>query len=188
MKCDTEWYALYTRHQHEKAVARILASKGFETFLPLCSETRRWQDRSKQLSLPLFPTYMFVLLRGVLERRLEIVTIPGVHAIVASAGRPVPIPFEEMNALRQAIHKAQLEPHPFLKCGDRGRVKSGPLAGIEGIMVRTKNSFRLVLSIETLGRSAAVVVDAFNVERMSAGSSHLVSTHGATHSWGGVTA
>ena len=58
----------------------------------------------------------------------------------------------------------RVEPYPFLKCGDWVRVKSGPLMGIEGILVRKKNVFRLVLSVEMLGKSAAVEVDATTVE------------------------
>jgi transcription termination/antitermination protein NusG len=54
------WYALYTRHQHEKAVAQILTNKGLEVFLPLYSVAHRWQDRTKQLWLPLFPCYVFL--------------------------------------------------------------------------------------------------------------------------------
>src|SRR5256885_6638245 len=69
-----DWYAIYTRHQHEKTVARILTSKGFETLLPLYSVAHRWKDRTKLLSLPLFPCYVF--LKGGAERRLDIMTTP----------------------------------------------------------------------------------------------------------------
>src|SRR2546430_13565952 len=69
-----DWYAIYTRHQHEKTVAGILASKGFETLLPLYSAAHRWKDRTKLLSLPLFPCYVFI--KGGLERRLDILTTP----------------------------------------------------------------------------------------------------------------
>ena len=81
------WHALYTRHQHEKVVAQALTGKGFEVFLPLYSAVRRWKDRQKELSLPLFPSYVFI--RGGLDRMLNIVTTPGVHALVGwgAAGR-----------------------------------------------------------------------------------------------------
>jgi transcription antitermination factor NusG len=159
------WHAIYTRHQHEKTVARILTSKGFETFLPLCQTTRRWQDRTKLLSLPLFPCYAF--LHGGTERCLEIITTPGVHAIVSTAGRPIAIPVSEINAIRKAVESGvPLEPHPFVKCGEWVRVKRGPLEGIEGILVRKKGSCRLVLSVVMLGKAVAVEVDSLNVERL----------------------
>ena len=158
------WYALYTKHQHEKTVAQILTVKGFETLLPLYQTAHRWKDRTKFISLPLFPGYVF--LNGGLERRLDIVTTPGIHSFVSCAGKPAAIPREEIEALRKALDSgAQMEPHPFLKCGDIVQVKWGPLAGIRGILVRKKNLHRLVLSIEMLGQSAALEVDAQLVER-----------------------
>ncbi len=162
------WYAAYTRHQHEKVVARNLASKGFETFLPLYGTARRWKDRTKELLLPLFPGYVF--LRGRLERWLEIVMIPGVHWLVGSAGQPARIPPAEIEAIRRAVEKGiRIEPHSFLRCGDRVRVKSGPLEGLEGFLVRKKNRSRLVLSVQLLEKSVALEVDAFTVERVAGG-------------------
>jgi transcription antitermination factor NusG len=160
------WHVLYTRHQHEKTVAQILTGKGFEILLPLYSAARRWKDRTKLLSLPLFPCYVF--LRGGLNRKLDIMTTPGIHALVSTGGQPATIPIAEIEAIRQVVEGGvRVEPHPFLKCGDRVRVKCGPLAGIEGILIRKKNLYRLVLSVEMLGKSAAVEIDASLVERVN---------------------
>ena len=161
-----EWYAIYTRHQHEKTVAQILTSKGFETLLPLYSAVHSWKDRTKLLLLPLFPCYVF--LKGGLERRLDIMTTPGIYALVSTTGKPAPIPPAEIEAIRRAVESgACLEPHPLLKCGEWVRVKCGPLVGIEGILLRKKNLHRLVLSVEMLGKAAAVEVDGFAVERLN---------------------
>lgn len=161
---DAAWYALYTRHQHEKTVARILSGKGFEIFLPLYATAHRWKDRTKHLSLPLFPCYVF--LRGETHRRTDVLSTPGVHSLVGIEGRPAPISESEIDAIRQMVEsKVRLEPHPFLRCGDWIRVKSGPLAGIEGILVRKKKLLRLVVSVELLQKSVAVEVDASAVER-----------------------
>lgn len=160
------WHALYTRHQHEKTVAELLSNKGFETFLPLYSAVHRWKDRNKVLSLPLYPSYVF--LRGGLGRRLAILTTPGVMGVVGFAGRPSTIPDAEIEAVRQVIRsRLSVEPHPFLKCGDWVRVKSGALEGIEGLLVRKKNLYRLVLSVELLQKSVSVEVDASAVESTS---------------------
>jgi transcription antitermination factor NusG len=141
-----------------------LSNKGFEVFLPLYSATHRWKDRNKQLLLPLFPCYVF--LRGGLERRLGIMSTPGIHMLVTSGGHPAAVPDEEICAVRRLVEKAQVVgPHPFLKSGDWVRVKSGPLMGVEGILARKKNLFRLVVSVEILGMSAAAEVDASMVER-----------------------
>jgi transcription antitermination factor NusG len=162
------WYAIYTRHQHEKAIAQFLSAKGLQVFLPLYNATRRWKDRTMHLSLPLFPCYLF--LRGLKERRLEVVTTPGIVSILSINGEPATIPESEIEAVRRAIEWGnRVEPHPFLRCGDRVRVISGPLQGLEGILVRKKNLYRLVLSVEILERSAAVEVDVSAVERVASG-------------------
>ena len=158
------WLAIRTRHQHEKLVARSLAFKGFEVFLPLYNRIRQWSDRTKVLSAPLFPGYVF--LRGQLEQEIRILTTPGVLGLVGFGGAPAIIPEAEIEAVRQTIaRRVQVEPYPFLKCGDWVRVKSGPLEGLEGILVRYKRQFRLVLSVQLIQKSVAVEVDVWMVER-----------------------
>ena len=161
------WHALYTRHQHEKVVAQALSGKGFEVFLPQYRSVRKWKDRQKEIVLPLFPNYVFI--QGGLDRMLNILTTPGVHSLVSWGGRPAEIPGNEIEAVRRLVESSlPVEPHPFLKCGDLVRIKSGALEGIEGILVRKTRGVRLVLSVEMLSRSAAVEVDVNMVERVSA--------------------
>ena len=161
---ERRWLAVHTRHQHENLAARSLAYKGFEVFLPQYTSVRQWSDRTKQLSAPLFPCYVF--LREGLEQQLRILTTPGVLDLVRFSGVPAIIPNTEIEAVRRImVRRGQVEPHPFLKCGDWVRVKGGPLEGIEGILVRNKKQFRLVLSVQLLQKSAAVEVDAWSVER-----------------------
>jgi transcription antitermination factor NusG len=163
---ESAWYAIYTRHQHEKMVAQILTGKGFNTFLPLYATTHRWKDRTKALTLPLFPCYVFI--KGGIERRLQIVTTPGIHGLVISGGQPAAIPEMEIEAIRRVVESGvRVEAYPYLKCGNRVRVKSGPLAGIEGILVRKKSISRLVLSVDMLGTSAAMEVAASEVEAVN---------------------
>lgn len=164
---DSGWWALYTRHQHEKMVAEILLAKGFDVFLPLYESVRRWKDRTKLLSLPLFPGYVFV--RRQLHRRLQVVTTPGVHMILSCGDELAIIQEYEIRAIQVIVEGPnQLEPYPFLKCGQRVRVKQGPLEGVEGILVRKKNLYRLVLSVEMLAQSVAVEIDAADVESTAA--------------------
>jgi transcription antitermination factor NusG len=156
------WWALYTRHQHEKTVAEMLSAKGFEVFLPLYQSVRHWKDRRKVISLPLFPGYVFV--RGG-QRRLQIVSTPGIHMILTHGDRDATIAEEEIDAIRRMLESSfRVEPHPFLRGGDRVRVKSGTLEGIEGILIRWKGSARLVLSVDMLAQSVGVEIDAENVE------------------------
>jgi transcription antitermination factor NusG len=160
------WWALYTRHQHERVVADVLLAKGFEVYLPLYESMRRWKDRNKLISLPLFPCYVF--LRGDTERRSQVVTTPGVHMILYNGERVATIPEAEIEAIQKTLDgNLQVEPHPYLKCGERVRVIRGSLEGVEGILVRKKSICRLVLSVEMLAQSVAVEIDATDVEKVT---------------------
>ncbi len=164
---DSAWCALYTRHQHEKTVAEMLSAKGLEVFLPLYESLRIWRDRKKMLSLPLFPCYVFV--RGGVNRRLQIVTTPGVHMILCNGDRVALIPEIQIEAIRKTVEgKLRVEPHPFLKCGERVRVTRGTLEGVEGLLVRKKNQDRLVLCVDMLAQSVAVEINASDVEPVTA--------------------
>ncbi len=159
------WYALSTRHQHEKSVAFALSNKSYEVYLPLYRSVRRWQDRAKQLWLPLFPCYVFI--REGMDRQLQILTTPGIIHIVGWGGHPAIVPQSQLDAVKQIIESClNVEIHPYLQSGDRVRVKTGPLMGMEGILTRKKGLARLVVSMEMLGRSAAVEIDVSNVERI----------------------
>jgi transcription antitermination factor NusG len=161
----SNWHAIFTRHQHEKSVASSLSTKGHEVYLPLYLSVRTWQDRKKQLWLPLFPGYVFI--REGMDRQFQIVTTPGVIHVVAWGGRPAIVPQNQLNSVRQILESCfAVEAHPYLESGDLVRVKGGPLMGLEGILARKKGMSRLVVSMEMLGRSAAVEIDLANVERV----------------------
>lgn len=135
----SDWWAIYTRHQHERVVADMLSAKGFEIFLPAYDSIRRWKDRQKILSLPLFPCYVFV--KGAFNRRVQVVSTPGVHMILSHGERAAVIPENEIAAIRQTLEgHFRVEPHPFLRCGERVRVTRGSLQGVEGILVRKRVS------------------------------------------------
>jgi transcription antitermination factor NusG len=124
-----------------------------------------WQDRVKLLSIPLFPCYVF--LKGELRRSLDILATPGIFSLVSSAGQPIAIPADEINAIQQTLKSgARVEPHQYLECGESVRVKAGALTGIQGILVRKKNIYRLVLSVQMLGKAVAVEVDSSQIERV----------------------
>jgi len=165
LNAGLHWHAVFTRHQHEKAVANCLLNKGHEVYLPLYRSLHRWKDRTKELWLPLFSCYVFI--RGGMERRLQVRTTPGLLQIVEWGGHPAIIPQTQLDSVRQMIESSlDVEPHPFLQSGDCVRVTRGPLVGLEGILTRRKGSGRLVVSMEILCRSAAVEVNCSDVERI----------------------
>jgi transcription antitermination factor NusG len=152
------WYAVYTSANHEKRVAEQMAQRSVEHFLPQYASVRRWKDRRKQLDLPLFPGYVFV--RLALRDRLRVLKIPSVVRLVSFGGQPAALPDETVMRLREGLSsKLQAEPHPYLTVGRRVRILRGSLVGAEGILLRRKSGFRVVLSVELIHRSIAVEVD-----------------------------
>jgi transcription antitermination factor NusG len=160
------WYALYTKFQHEKSAAALLAKKNLEVLLPVYRAVHRWKDRKQTLTLPLFPCYMFV--RMDLDRKLDVVQTPGIRWLIENAGRACPVPDVEIEAVQRVCSDtARVQPHPFLQQGDLVRVLTGALSGMEGILTRTKNQYRIVISVQLLQKSIAVEIDAANVVRLT---------------------
>jgi transcription antitermination factor NusG len=127
---------------------------------------RRWKDRRKELALVLFPGYVFV--RMELQNRIRVLQLPGAVRLVAFNGQPTPLPEEEIEKLRNHLSRSgSIEPHPYLSVGHRVRVRSGPLKGLEGIILRTKDRCRIVVSIHLIMRSVAVEVDDGDLEFIS---------------------
>jgi len=158
-----QWYALYTAPRHEKQVADRINRQGISCFLPLYRSMRRWKDRRKELSLVLFPGYVFV--RMALQNRFRVLQLPGAVRLVSFNGQPAPLPEDEIENLRsRLVGSNNIEPHPYLTAGRHVRVRSGPLQGLEGIILRTKDRCRIVLSIHLIMRSLAVEVDDGDLE------------------------
>ena len=153
------WYAVRVRSNFERNVSVILEHKGVEQFLPTYRSRRVWTDRIKTLDLPLFPGYVFC--RIPLDERNRVVTTDGVVGFVGAGRQPIPVSDTEIEAIRTLIQsQAPAQPWPFLRIGQTVRISHGSLAGIEGILIRVKNSWRLVVSIVLLERSVAVEIDA----------------------------
>jgi transcription antitermination factor NusG len=160
---EEHWYAAYTSANHEKRVTKELHNREVQHFLPVYSSVRRWKDRRVTLDLPLFPGYVFV--RISLSDRLRVLQIPSVVHLVGFGGQPAALPDEEINILRSGLsERFRAEPHPYLTVGRRVRVKSGPLAGLRGRLVRRKNKLRFVVSMELIMRSIAVELDESDLE------------------------
>src|SRR5271166_4531763 len=157
------WYAVSVRTRHEKLVTRHLRQQGWSCFLPLYRSLRRWKDRLKELEMTLFPGYVFVNLNA--RDRLGVLRAPGVLRFVTFQGQPAAVPDSEIRALESSLSAGlRPQPHPYLRQGAKVRVKRGPLVGAEGIMIRRKERFRLVLSIDLIMRSVMFEVDEADVE------------------------
>lgn len=167
-----QWYAVFTLTNHEKKVFARCEQTSVESFLPLYTVKRKWKNRcTVDLDLPLFPNYLFV--RLVSKDRVRVLDLPGVVSIVSSGGQLAPVADDYVTGLRNALLVNRIEPHADVDTGEFVRIKSGPLAGAEGILERRKNDFRVVLKLEMLARSLCVEVNAEDIE--PCGSPHFLS-------------
>jgi transcription antitermination factor NusG len=159
------WYAVHTRAQHEKAVAHRLRERGVTTFLPTFTEVHRWKDRRKTVELPLFSCYLFVKLMPCNEDRQRVLRTDSVIALVGGQGAGTPIPNEQIGAVRVLVEgKLPCCPHPFLKTGQRVRIRGGALEGLEGIFLSRHGERRLIISVDAMQRSLAIHVEGYEVE------------------------
>lgn len=158
----TNWYALYTCPRHEKRVAEEIERRNITCYLPVYRSMRRWKDRRKEVEFALFPGYVFVQM--ALENKLRVLELTGAVRLVSFNGRPAVVPANDIETLQSRLAGAKIEPHPYLRAGRRVRVRSGPMEGLEGIVVRRKDSCRIVFSIELIQRSVAVEVDQADLE------------------------
>lgn len=152
------WFALQVRARHEFGVAAYLKGKGYEWFLPLYKVRKRWSDRVKEVESPLFPGYLFCRFNP--HDRLPILKTPGVTQVVGYNHVPVAVDEEEIAAIRRMVTSGMPNrPCAYLAVGNRVRIESGALRGLEGILLELKGKRRLVLSITLLQRSVAVEID-----------------------------
>jgi len=152
------WYAIRVKSRFEKVVSEVLRGKGYEEFLPLYSSSREWSDRVKVVQLPLFAGYVF--LRLDITQRLPVLQTPGVVSFVSMGADPATIEPEEIEAIRRILQTGlPVGPWPYLREGQEVEVDRGALKGLRGILLKVKNSHRLVVSVNMLQRSVAVEVD-----------------------------
>lgn len=154
------WFAVWIKGRLEQNAASHLRSRGFQPFVPTYVERRRWSDRIRKVELPLFPGYLFCQFDP--DDRLPILTTPGVLQVLGvGAGKALlPVPEPEIEAIRTIVNSGLPKgPWPYLKVGQRVRIGSGPLDGVEGILTEVRGVCRLVVSVELLHRAVSVEID-----------------------------
>jgi transcription antitermination factor NusG len=166
---SVKWFALYTTSRHEKRVAQHLSQRQIEYYLPIYRSERRWSDGSRvTLELPLFPGYLFIHIPR--SERGRVLAVPGALTVVGgTGGEPAPLPDATIDALRAGLKLRPAQPHPLTTAGQKVRIRSGALSGFEGVVVRSKNGFRVVLTLEHIMQSYSVEVDLEDLEPLTPG-------------------
>ncbi len=162
---DERWFAVHTHARHEKVVAQEIRELGITSFLPLVKQVRQWSDRRKVVEFPAFGCYVFVRLVPNHQERLRVLRVNGVLKFVGIHGAGIEIPEEQINAVRTLVEE-QLPvcSHPFLKLGQRVRIRSGALNGVEGILISRNGERSLVVSLDVIQRSLSVKISGYDVE------------------------
>lgn len=155
---ELPWFALTVRPNHEHTAARALLNRGFEAYLPIYRVRRRWSDRIKELNSVLFPGYVFC--RFLEPDRMRVLNSPGIRSIVGAGKDPSPVDEAEISAIRKLLSTGRpIAPWPYIRVGQNVIVSHGPLAFLRGVVVRAKDSWRVVISVDALGCSLSIEVD-----------------------------
>jgi len=161
------WYAVFTLPQNEKSVVKHLYMREIDSFLPTYETVRIWKNRQRmKIVLPLFPTYLFVRINS--RERAKVLQTPGVLQIVGNRTESVPLPDSEIEFLRSGFCRQRIEPYRELIVGEKVRIKSGVMQGLQGTLVRKSSSMRFVLTLELINQHAAIQVDAEDLESIVA--------------------
>jgi transcription antitermination factor NusG len=162
---ELRWYALHTRARHEKAVERRLRDQGMETFVPTTMEVHRWSDRKKKVEVPLFNCYVFLRCALSADDRTRVYQVGSVHGFVGNRGVALPIPDEQIESIQKVLTQtAPWRSYPFLKVGQRVRVRGGAMDGVEGVFLSENGDHSLIISVEAIQRSMAVRINGYEVE------------------------
>jgi len=161
-----KWYALYTMPRSEQSVMRHLGVRQIEAFLPTCESTRIWKNRQRvKIEQPLFPSYLFV--RICSRDRGSVLGSPGALKIVGNSFGTLVVPDAEVEFLRSDFCRKRVEPYLHFVAGKKVRIKSGPMQGVQGVLVEKGNGLRFILTIAMINQSAAVEVEADELEAVS---------------------
>ena len=160
-----QWFALQTRARHEKVVAQQLCEKAVTNFLPLVKTVHRWSDRRKAVELPLFSGYVFTRIAPKNDERVRVLRAYGALSFVGARGQGIPIPDAQIHAVRTVIEEqVPYSAFPFLKIGQRVRVRSGALSGVEGTLVSRSGTRALIVSLDAINQSLSVRIEGYDVE------------------------
>jgi transcription antitermination factor NusG len=162
---ELRWYALHTKARHEKSIEQRLRDQGMLTFLPVTMEMHRWSDRKKKVEVPLFSCYVFVRCALSAEDRKRVYQLEGVHGFVGNRESSLSIPDEQIESIQRVLTQtAPCRSYPFLKVGQRVRVRGGAMDGVEGVFVSENGDRSLIISVDAIQRSMAVRIDGYDVE------------------------
>jgi transcription termination/antitermination protein NusG len=154
---SSPWYVVRVKANAERKVAQSLTNRGLEVFLPL---QKRPSKRKKMglIEIPLFAGYIFS--RFTWNCTQTVLTCEGVVHILSRGSVPEPVDPDEMRSLLVLSRSVpSLSPLPAFTTGQKVKITEGPLADVEGIVLRDSGRQRLIVSVSLLRRSVVAEID-----------------------------
>ena len=167
-KIIARWYAVYVKSRYEKKTSKLLDDRQIEVYLPLIKRLKQWSDRKKMVEEPLFKSYLFV--HTDLKNYYEILNTPGVVKFVCFEGKPVPVPDNQLIAVKEYIGEDDKEDDltmlPNLQEGQLVEIVYGQMKGLVGKLVEIRGKQRLIVNIEAVGQSLPISVSRVHVKSL----------------------
>ena len=149
------WWVAHTKSRNEKALAWQMARKQIHYFLPMARKVTKKSGRTIRSLLPLFTGYIFFC--GSEDQRLEVLQTNRVANLIEVLDLEALV--DDLAPIQTVLQQGQpVQPHNYIKAGQKCRVLAGPLMGTEGIVEKTGDAARLVLQIEMLGQATSVEI------------------------------
>lgn len=155
---EKTWFAVYTKPRSEKKTTAELASAGIEVFLPLIKNLKQWSDRKKWVEEPLFRSYLFVHISRT--DYYKVLSAFGVVRYIAFEGKAVPLPFQQILAIKQYINDEEIvtEGGNDFIVGDKVEIYRGPLKGLTGHLIKIQGKQKVRIEIESIGQSIVLTI------------------------------
>lgn len=163
-----QWYAVYTRSRGEKTAERLLKEQGIECYLPLKRELRQWSDRKKWVEVPYIASYLFVKVSQ--QEYHKVLASPMVSRYVFFSGKAASIPDWQIELMRSTI-ASDMEVAFSLdhyKKGDKIRIESAPLKGVEGEILSTEKGKKqqLLVRIGDIGMNLIISLNDMKISKL----------------------
>lgn len=165
-----KWFVMQTKLHHEARAIRHLALRAadVDTFLPRIEVVRKkWGRHVRSLEV-LFPSYLFFQMDLTPATWSAVRWTPGVRRVLGDGDRPIGVPDEFIEAIKERVR-----PLGFVRVGSRlnpgaqVRVRTGPFAGLEGIIERpTSRRDRVRVLLQVVGRVTPIEIEIFDLERL----------------------
>jgi hypothetical protein len=160
---ERQWWILYTKSRQEKCLADYLRARHIPHYLPLHKKYSFSRGRRLTSIVPLFSNYLFLF--GDQSERITALESNRVARTVDVAAWRQEELWTDLTRLECLIRSnVPLSVESRIQEGELVRIKSGRLAGLEGIVLKRRGGTRLLVAVNYLQQGASIEIDDFALE------------------------